>query len=308
MPHRSHPRPERPSPRRRSHLPDEFRGALRMLEGALARKALNEPHLPRHHGATHAPGHVSGHAPGGLIVASYNIHKCVGVDKRFDPVRTAAVIAELDADVVALQEADRRFGHRTGLLDMEAIERRTGLVLVPVSETPGGHGWRGNVLLVRHGTTTSIRRLALPGAEPRGAVVVELDLPAGPLRVVAAHLGLLRRHRALQAAAILAAITAAEPMPTLLLGDLNEWRPSIPSSLSVLEPLFGPFGHPQPSFPSRLPFLALDRILGHPRGLVAGPLVHDSPLARVASDHLPLRARIDLSAAQERVAAWVSAA
>ncbi|PZW44860.1 endonuclease/exonuclease/phosphatase family metal-dependent hydrolase [Humitalea rosea] len=303
MPHRTHPRPDRPLARRRSRFPDEFRGALRMLEGALARRALAEPPVVEHRAIHHPP------APEALIVASYNIHKCVGVDKRFDPHRIATVIGELGADVVALQEADRRFGVRTGLLDMAAIERRTGLTLVPVSDTPGGHGWRGNALLVRHGSAVRIRCLTLPGAEPRGALVVDLQMRAGPLRVVATHLGLLRRHRALQAAAILAAITEAEPMPTLLLGDLNEWRPSIPSSLTALEPLFGPFAHPQPSFPSRLPFLALDRILGHPRGLVTAPTVHDTPLARLASDHLPLRTRIDLSAAQERVAAgWVVAA
>lgn len=87
-------------------------------------------------------------------------------------------------------------------------------------------------------------------------------------------------------------------MPTLLLGDFNEWRAGSASALALLEPRFGPFGPHRPSFPSRLPFLALDRILGHPHGLVLGPQVHDTVLARVASDHLPIRARIDLAAGQ----------
>ena len=94
----------------------------------------------------------------------------------------------------------------------------------------------------------------------------------------------------------------------LLLGDLNEWRPGIASSLSVLEPFFGPFGQPRPSFPSRLPFLALDQILGYPRGLVSELEVHDTPLARLASDHLPLRARIDLAGAHMAFQALVAAA
>lgn len=288
-------KPDAKSPGRRPRLPDEVRGALRLLEGALARKGAFPP----------VRAEIAGE---GFVAASYNVHKCVGVDKRFDPGRVTAVIAELGADVLALQEADRRFGRRTGLLDLGAVERRAGLHLVPVSSTPGGHGWRGNALLVRGAQAAHVRRLALPGAEPRGALIVELTFPAGPLRVVAAHLGLLRRHRALQAAAILVAIAEGDPMPTLLLGDLNEWRPGIASSLSVLEPLFGPFGQPQPSFPSRLPFLALDQILGHPRGLVSELEVHDSPLARVASDHLPLRARIDLTAAHAAVQALVAAA
>jgi len=71
----------------------------------------------------------------------------------------------------------------------------------------------------------------------------------------------------------------------------------VPSSLVGLEAFFGPLGAGQPSFPSRLPFLALDRILAHPREMLAGVEVFHSPLARLASDHLPLRARLDLRAA-----------
>jgi endonuclease/exonuclease/phosphatase family metal-dependent hydrolase len=273
------------TPHRRTALPQELHGALRKLGGALLRgRARGAP--------TAAP-----RGEDGVIVASYNIHKCVGVDNRFDPGRIAAVIAELDADVLALQEVDRRFGQRTGLLNTAALERRTGLTLLHVSDTPGGHGWHGNALLVRQGRLLRLRRLHLPGAEARGALVAELQLPTGKLRVVATHLGLLRRHRAMQAEALLDAIRHGSPMPTLLMGDLNEWRPGVPSSLVGLEPFFGPLGPGQPSFPSRLPFLALDRILAHPREMLAGIEAHHSPLARLASDHLPLRAKLDLRAA-----------
>jgi len=233
-------------------------------------------------------------APGDLRVASWNLHKCVGADGLFDPARSTAVIAEFGADVVALQEADKRFGRRTGLLDLGHLERAAGLVPLRVSDLPDGHGWHGNALLVRPGTEARIRRLNLPGAEPRGAVVAELSLPGGPLRVVAAHLGLLRHSRTRQALAILEALTEGEQMPTLLLGDLNEWRPGARSSLRVLDPLFGPAAPAPASFPARLPVLALDRILGWPQGLVTGVMAHDSPRARIASDHLPLTARVRL--------------
>jgi endonuclease/exonuclease/phosphatase family metal-dependent hydrolase len=235
---------------------------------------------------------------GALTAASYNIHKCVGTDNRFDPARVAAVIAELDADILALQEADRRFGRRHGLLDLAALERRTGLGLVPLAIERGGHGWRGNALLVRNGRVLHRRRLALPGGEPRGAVIAELDLPAGRLRVVAAHLGLLRRHRAQQATAILSAIAEAEEMPTLIFGDLNEWRPGPRSSLRALEAEFGAAGPGPATFPSRLPVFSLDRMLGRPHGLVLAVEAHDTPLARVASDHLPIKARLDVAATQ----------
>ncbi|TDH60288.1 endonuclease/exonuclease/phosphatase family protein [Dankookia rubra] len=235
-----------------------------------------------------------------MRVASYNVHKCVGTDGRFDPGRITAVIGELGADLIALQEVDRRFGRRTGLLNTQALEHATGLVPVPASELSDGLGWHGNALLVRRGTIWRFRRLDLPGVEPRGAVIAELTLPGGgqPLRVVAAHLGLLRRCRARQVAAILEAIAHGAGIPTLLLGDLNEWRlDRSRSSLHALEPLFGPVGRSQPSFPSRRPLLALDRILGCSRAQVRSVESHDSPLARVASDHLPLKAWVHIRAA-----------
>lgn len=233
---------------------------------------------------------------GRLVAASYNIHKCVGTDGKFDPDRILAVIRELDADVLALQEADRRLGLRQGLLDIARIERETGLTLVPVAERPASHGWHGNAIFVRAGTPMRIRRLTLPCAEPRGAVMTELDLPGGQLRVVAAHLGLLRQSRRQQTAALVQAIDRGDPMPTILMGDFNEWRPGRPDSpLAALEPLFGPALHSQPSFPSRRPIFALDRILGWPQGTVETTVVHHSPLARVASDHLPVRALVNLT-------------
>ncbi|MDO9713940.1 endonuclease/exonuclease/phosphatase family protein [Paracraurococcus lichenis] len=235
--------------------------------------------------------------PRQLRVASYNIHKCVGTDGRFDPNRTTTVIGELGADLIALQEVDRRFGRRTGLLDVRALQRATGLVPVPASELPDGLGWHGNALLVRPGTSWQLRRLDLPGVEPRGAVIAELTLPGGgePLRVVAAHFGLLRRCRTRQVEAILKAITQGARIPTLLLGDLNEWRSDRGrSSLYALEPLFGSVGWGEPSFPSRRPLLALDRILGCSRAHVRSVEIHNSPLARVASDHLPLKACVQI--------------
>lgn len=235
-----------------------------------------------------------------LVVASYNIHKCVGTDGRFDPARIASVISELDADVVAVQEADKRFGRRQGLLDIEALRKETGLSLIPTSEKADGHGWHGNALLLRKGEVRDMRRLALPGAEPRGALVVDLDLPAGPLRLVAAHLGLLRRSRRWQVRSILDAIREGPRMPILLVGDLNEWRPGRKSSLHELRPVFGPLSHGHFSFPSYFPVIALDRVIGSP-GLVTAMEVHDSELAQVASDHLPLKATIDIPAAQREM-------
>lgn len=234
--------------------------------------------------------------PGELLVASYNVHKCVGLDRRFDPARTASVIAELDADVVALQEVDQRFGQRTGLLNLEAIEKHTGLVPVGVSGVRDSHGWHGNIVLARNAVVEQLSQFDLPGAEPRGALIVDLELSSGPLRVIAAHLGLLRRSREKQIEAIMAAAESKDGRPALLVGDLNEWRLGQRSSLKKLAPKFGPLHADLASFPARFPLWSLDRILTSPIGLVSQLEVHDTPLARIASDHLPVKARIRMGA------------
>ena len=160
----------------------------------------------------------------GALFASYNIHKCVGADRRFDPERVAAVIGEIGADVIALQEVDRRFGDKAGLLDLDTLGRRTGLVPVPVATAHAGHGWHGNAVLVREGLVRDLHQVTLPGLEPRGALVADLDLVPGSVRVVAAHLGLLRHSRLLQVEALALHAGDADGRPVVLMGDLNEWR------------------------------------------------------------------------------------
>jgi endonuclease/exonuclease/phosphatase family metal-dependent hydrolase len=231
-----------------------------------------------------------------VCFASYNVHKCVGLDGRFDPARTVAVIKEIGADVIALQEVDQRFGDKAGLLDLQMLQRECGLVPVPIKSTRRSHGWHGNLLLFRQCTVMGAQQLALPGVEPRGALVVDIELASGPLRIIAAHFGLLRRCRTRQARVILAAAAAEAGRPTVVMGDLNEWRLGERSSLQALEPDFGPLQAAVASFPARLPLLPLDRILANPQSLVHSIEVHDTPLARIASDHLPVKAAISFRA------------
>jgi endonuclease/exonuclease/phosphatase family metal-dependent hydrolase len=226
-------------------------------------------------------------------IASYNIHKCVGTDGRFDPARTAEVISEIDADVIALQEADERRGDRQGLLNLDALKRETDLVPVHFPANGRSHGWHGNLILARRGAVEEVRPVRLPGLEPRGALIVDLELKGVSLRIIAAHLGLFRRSRSLQTTALLDA-TNTVLRPTILLGDFNEWRVKTRSSLLTLLPHFGPVHAVLPSFPSRFPLLALDRILARPQQLISSIEVHQTPLARVASDHLPVKARLNL--------------
>ena len=252
--------------------------------------------LRQRQGRRVAPATVAEPLSGGdLVVASYNVHKCVGRDRRFDPARTAQVIRELDADVVALQEADTRFGERTGLLDLDWLERETGLCRVPLAISAQAHGFHGNTLLFRQGLVRALNPVKLPGLEPRGALVTELELKNGhALRIIAAHFGLFRHSRRRQAERILQIMEEGRDCPTLLVGDLNEWRLGKGSALRTLSPVFAP-SFAVPSFPAGLPVLALDRIMADRPALIRRVEVHDSPLARIASDHLPIRASLHFS-------------
>jgi endonuclease/exonuclease/phosphatase family metal-dependent hydrolase len=241
-----------------------------------------------------SPGFIAlDNDPTCTTVASYNVHKCVGTDGRFAPGRVAAVVKEIDADIIALQETDERTGSRQGLLDLAALQRESELVPTYFPENRSSHGWHGNLILARRGVVSDVTRIRLPGLEPRGAVIVDLELKGVALRIIAAHFGLLRRSRSQQANAL---VEATHPVlrPTLLLGDLNEWRVRNRSSLLSLLPHFGPINAILPSFPSRFPLFALDRILARPAHLISRIEVHKTPLAREASDHLPIKARLNL--------------
>ncbi len=230
------------------------------------------------------------------LFASYNVHKCVGTDRRFDPERILRVIAEINPDVIALQEADRRFGDRRGLLDLAALREETGLRPVPVANGHMGHGWHGNLLLFRDGDARLVRQLTLPGLEPRGALMADLALSVGDVRVLGVHLGLLRHSRLLQVGSLLTHAAEMADTPTVLMGDMNEWRRERRSALSGFVAGFGPMAPCVPSFPAYFPMLALDRMIARPAGALGPIAVHDSPLARRASDHLPIKARITLGA------------
>lgn len=227
-----------------------------------------------------------------IKVASYNIRKGIGLDRRRDPGRVLAVLGELAADVIALQEADRRFGMRASAIPPHMFADHSDYEPVAIDERPHSIGWHGNALLVRRGTQVEeCHALHLPMLEPRGAVAATVRLASGlRLRVVGMHLdlsGIRRRH---QARAILHHVSAGEPLPTILMGDCNEWRPhgGCVADFSAHHPAVETGN----SFHSRRPVAQLDRIFASPdfRAKQAG--VHRSALATRASDHLPVWAEL----------------
>jgi endonuclease/exonuclease/phosphatase family metal-dependent hydrolase len=228
---------------------------------------------------------VSDLAAPSFTVASYNVHRCIGTDRRHDPARIARVLRELDADVIGLQEVDSQFHGRFDQLDY--LARATGMLAVR------GPAAFGNGVLSRRPVLT-VRRidLSVGPREPRG--LLDLDLADG-VRVLVTHLGLRGADRRVQATRILELLGEDCEAATVLLGDFNEWfRPG-----RVLRHLHVRLGRTPAAatFPSWRPFFALDRIWVQPRVALAHVGAHRSGLARVASDHLPVRAVIEWPAA-----------
>ncbi len=235
--------------------------------------------------------------PGTFTVASYNIHKGVGTDRRRDPARILNVLNEIGADIVCLQEADLRFGTRASVLPRFLIESHTDYVPVPLDVQTDSLGWHGNAILVRRGIDVESHDiLHIPCLEPRGVVTARLRVGEAPLTVFGMHLDLSGLWRVRQARAIAALGKAArESGPVVLMGDLNEWRAQAGA--------FREFGKhftlldPGPSFPSRRPLGRLDRIMHCGALTVQDCGVHRSALATVASDHLPVWARFAIGKA-----------
>jgi endonuclease/exonuclease/phosphatase family metal-dependent hydrolase len=221
-------------------------------------------------------------------IASYNIHRCVGIDGRCDPERVADVLAELGCDLVGLQEVDNSPGASPTSLQLELLASRTRMEAVAGLRVVRHMGHYGNALLTRHRVLTVRRHdLSLSRREPRGALDVELDVHGVTMRVVVTHLGLLPGERRQQIEKIVAMVRETpESEPLALLGDINEWLP-VGRPLRWVHALFGRPPSAR-SYPSALPVLALDRIWTRPRGSLRSFAAHRSPLARRASDHLPV--------------------
>ncbi|MCV6584894.1 MAG: endonuclease/exonuclease/phosphatase family protein [Marinibacterium sp.] len=221
---------------------------------------------------------------GHIRVATYNIRKCRGMDQRRAPERILSVLGALAADVVSLQEADTRLHPRQTTLSPDDLAAQ-GWQVGPFGDRDA-IGWHGNALLWRSDRAELIDRLALdlPGLEPRGAIVAEFDHVTGPLRVIGAHLGLTRAAREKQAKALREVIDERTPMPTVLAGDLNDWR----TGRDLIDRIGLDGQHAQASFPAPFPLAALDRIAHCANLSLTTGGVYDAGAARMASDHLPL--------------------
>lgn len=240
-------------------------------------------------GAERARTRTAHDSPWPLKIATYNIHGAVGTDGRFAPERIAAVLAEIGADVVALQEVP--LGGDTTPDVLAFLAQRTGFHAAAGATLCSPARRYGNAVLSRYPVISQRAiDLSFGSREPRGALDADIDCQGHPIRFIATHLGLSAAERRSQVQRLLAAFDTRD-RPVVLTGDLNEWflwgRP--------LRWLVTHFQHTRAlgTFPSRFPVFALDRIWVRPAARLVRVAVHRTAMARVASDHLPLVAQID---------------
>ena len=240
---------------------------------------------------------------------TYNVHGCVGLDRRLDVGRVAAVIAREAPDVVGLQELDVNRSRSGGVDQAHAIAERLGmavsfnsaLIRVRVAEERYGDAVLSRLPLRQVASGPLPRPPRVPGLEDRGALWVEVEAPGGRrLQVITTHLGLVPLEQRLQVEALLGPewmMAATARGPTLLIGDFNAT-----SRYAAYRRLAGAYADMQlglapttvATFPARLPLLRIDHIFASPGVRALDVWAPNGALARAASDHLPLVAEIAL--------------
>lgn len=236
---------------------------------------------------------ASNKSKGCVSVATYNIHRCKGRDGCRDPYRIVDVIREIDADIIGLQELDPRPYPKGKSCRIDDVLNGTGFNVVYGYTQPKSAGRYGNALVTSH-RVLKIRRinLSVPGRVPRGAVDVDLEINGQVVQVIVTHLGLRAFERKHQINRLLEALPAEQDRLVIVLGDFNEWTPANRRVRSLCTHL-GKCPTLR-TFPSLYPMLALDRIWVRPVESLMDIRVHDTPTARIASDHLPLKATINM--------------
>ena len=231
-------------------------------------------------------------------IATYNIHRGYGHDRRQDLDRVAAVLREMKADVLALQEVDSDPdpGEEDLLDHLAHLATATGFHAV-TGPTLRRRGMAyGNLLLSRHPVSEVAHLdLCVAGCEPRAAIDAALVVGRTDVRVIVTHLGLRPGERRTQIGRLLPRVAPRGEHLLVLAGDMNEWLP-FSRSLRPLRRVLGP-GTFHATFPARFPLLSLDKIFVSPARALRASWVHRTPAAARASDHLPVIAEIDLAQA-----------
>ena len=233
-------------------------------------------------------------------VLTYNVHRCVGTDRRLDVGRVAEVIAAQSPDIVALQELDVGRARTGGVDQAHRLAQRLGMAFhfnaaLKVEEEQFGDAILTTLpeRLVKAGPIPGHPRI--PRLEPRGAIWVEIETKEGKLNVINTHLGLVPYEQRLQATALVGGgwVEACDPdAPIVLVGDMNATPRTaayrIFAACLAESRRVAPFSHRAPTFPSTFPVLAIDHVFVSDSVVVDAVRTPLDPLSRLASDHLPL--------------------
>jgi len=230
-------------------------------------------------------------------VATYNIHRCRGLDGRTRPERIAAVLRTIDADVVALQEVVGSGPHGGGHAEELGALLGMGWVMAAARQLRG-HQF-GNAVLSRFPITQHLEHdLSWKTCEPRRLQRVDIAAEGCTLHVYNVHLGtafLERRHQAERLATIVS--DRHVPGPKVVLGDFNEWMRGLTTTL-LSEKLksvdLTSFLRRRRTYPGLFPILHLDHIYYTGRLEIVGVELPRTRLSLVASDHLPLVANVSV--------------
>jgi endonuclease/exonuclease/phosphatase family metal-dependent hydrolase len=242
-----------------------------------------------------------------LRLMTYNVHRCVGVDRDLNVERIAAVIADARPDIVALQELDVGRVRTRGVDQAHRLAELLGMrsrfhPAMNVEEELYGDAILTALpeRVVRTGPLPGYPRMR--GLEPRGALWVAVDLGGGvELQVINTHLGLVPQEQQRQAAALLGGEwMAAEGFtaPAVLLGDFNATPYSQTYRMFhtvMRDAQVGRKQAPTATFPSRFPFMRIDHVFLAGAIEVTGVSSPYDARARIASDHLPLIVDLEIA-------------
>lgn len=233
-------------------------------------------------------------------IVTYNVHRCVGTDRRLDVSRVADVLAACRPDIVALQELDVGRRRTNGVDQAHEIARHLGMAFHFNAAMRVEEEQYGDAILTLL-PERLIKAAPLPGLnpriplEPRGALWVAIEVGGVEVQVINTHLGLAPREQRIQAAALAGdgwIGAALAHGPTILLGDFNA-GPTTRILHSLTRRLrdardLTPHKRATPTFPSRWPMLRIDHMLVSPGFRVLDMDAPREPATRLASDHLPL--------------------
>lgn len=229
---------------------------------------------------------------------SFNIHGGRSLDGRRDLKRVHALLEKMDVDIAVFQEMETRPSRGGTDMDVEILAGTSRPYRIHGPSMTEDTGWYGNLIISRYPIIRSmVHNLEThPSLEPRNAVDALIDTPQGKLRIIGTHLSLVAWERWSEVKNLLRLmdrVESTEKNPVFLMGDINEWKRSSKmlrhlDTLMIQVPC-------APSFPSRFPFLRLDRLWHDTRGLsVRARILREDGMWHL-SDHLPMLIEVESS-------------